>query len=352
MLASSAKRPTSIEEMIPPELSSRLDKLDVFSRRVFAGKLQGERRSKRRGQSVEFADHRAYVPGDDLRRIDWNVFARLDRFFIKIFQEEEDLALHIVLDASASMDAGSATGSRRPRAEGAADGEEAGIGPGASPGFNKLLFAQRVAMSLGYIGLVNNNRVAAWVFDSHSLRRLQPARGRRHVRRFGQFLLGSLQEQTLPRDPATPPAGAGGFNAAMKSIARARTGRGVMVVLSDFFFHEGYEEGLRHLGAGVAGGGFDTWCLQVLSPGELDPGLESAAGLIGDLRFMDAETGRAAEVTVTADLIRRYRAAVDQYVSTLRSVCASRGMQHMLVPSDTPVQILLLEYLRRRGLLR
>src|SRR5690606_9722395 len=130
VLASTSTRlPRSVDELISSHLCARLDRIDVLSRKVFAGKLQGERRSKRRGQSVEFADYRPYVAGDDLRRIDWNALARLDKFFIRIFLEEVDLSLHLVLDASASMDAGEP---------------------------NKLIAAQRIAMALGYIGLVNN----------------------------------------------------------------------------------------------------------------------------------------------------------------------------------------------------
>src|SRR5436190_2275097 len=96
-------RPKGLEDLIEPALMSRLSQLDVASRKIFAGKLKGERRSKKKGESVEFADHRGYVSGDDLRHIDWNLFARLDQLFLKLFLEEEDLSLHIVLDCSASQ---------------------------------------------------------------------------------------------------------------------------------------------------------------------------------------------------------------------------------------------------------
>lgn len=347
MLASTAKRPTSIDQLISPALSARLDRLDLLSRRVFAGRLHGERRSKRRGQSVEFADHRNYVPGDDLRRIDWNVFARLDKFFIKIFQEEEDLALHIVLDASASMDAGTTAG-------GAATGEG-----------NKLLFAQRLAMALGYIGLVNNNRLAVSVFDAKRLQRLPPMRGRRSIQRLGQFLLDSVATAGSAPPGATDagvtrPAtgveeslgGRGDFTSALKAIALSRTGKGVMVVLSDFLIHEGYEEGLRYLAGGA--GGYDTYCMQILSPGELDPGAPGATDgepILGDLRLTDVETGREAEVTITAELLKKYKEAVDRYTTDLKTFCTSRGMSYALIRSDTELETLLLEYLRKRGLL-
>src|SRR5580698_9752869 len=118
--------------LLDPSFMSRLDQLDILSRKLLAGKLKGERRSKRRGQSVEFADYRDYVVGDDLRFIDWNIYARLDRLFLKLFFEEEDLSLFILVDMSKSCDFGNP---------------------------NKALYIKKVAAALGYIGLVNYNRV-------------------------------------------------------------------------------------------------------------------------------------------------------------------------------------------------
>lgn len=318
---SSPGRAKSIEELIPSALASRLDRLDVLSRKVFAGKLQGERRSKQRGQSVEFEDYRLYVPGDDLRHIDWNVFARLDRFFIKIFLEEQDLGVHVALDASASMDAGTPS---------------------------KLGFAQRLAMALGYVALVNNNRVSASILTGESLLRLAPMRGRRNIERLGRFLIdGVAPRAEEERGPWGVVRGVD-FSGALRAIASARTGKGVMVLLSDVLIREGYEEGLRWL----AGGGYDTYLLQILSPGELDPSKEGEGVIVGDLRLVDAETGRPAEVTVTADMLKRYRQNVERYTALVRDYCASRGMAYALVPSDTDLPTLLLDYLRRRGLLR
>lgn len=324
MLASSGstRRPASIDELISPRLAAALDTLDVASRRVFPGKLQGERRSKARGRSVEFEDYRQYVPGDDLRHIDWNVFARLDRFFIKIFQEEQDLALHVVLDASASMDAGTPS---------------------------KLLTAQRVAMALAYLGLVNNNRVGLWVFGHRpGLARLGPIRGRTGVQQAGRFLLEQAAGRTGEDGPAPT------FTQALTNIAQSRSGRGVMVVLSDLLVPEGYQRGLSALLG--SGSGWDVTLLQTLSPGELDPLGERDGGggqvMLGDLRLTDAETGRVSEVTVTADLVKRYQTRLKAYQDGLRAFATARGMQHLVVRSDVDVAGLMLDELRRRGLFR
>ncbi len=380
MLASTTARPTSLDQLISAELCARLDRIDIISRKIFAGKLQGERRSKRRGQSVEFEDYRNYVAGDDLRHVDWNIFARLEKFFIKIFQEEEDLAVHVVLDATASMDAGSS------------------VAPGSPHSANKLTLAMRLAMSLAYVAIVNNDRVNLSVFNGTTLRRIGPLRGRRNVQRVGAFLLEYTQppgvsvvgasrsgegagtdidgssEADGSKSATLGVAGRGDFTSALRSIAASRTGKGVMVVLSDFLIPGGYQEGLRLLAGGGSGrggsgsGGYDTYCLQVLSPGELDPSLEGAAvpegwttrgkspptgrEFVGDMRLIDAETGRSTEVTVTADVIRKYKAAVEGYMNELKSFCTARDMSYGMVRSDADVESLLLDYLRRRGLLR
>lgn len=299
------KRPKGLEDLLDPELISRLNQIDIASRRVFAGKLKGERRSKKRGQSVEFADHRAYVVGDDLRHIDWNLYGRLDRLFLKLFLEEEDLSLHIIIDASASGDCGDPS---------------------------KFLFMQKAAAALGYIGLVNLNRVAFTAIGSAEggvVSSLRDLRGRRRLQEVVRWLC------TLE------PAGNTSFGEAAKRIAVSRRGRGVVVVLSDFFFKEGYDTGLRLL----LGHGYDLFAIQVLSPQELEPNVG------GDLRLKDVEDGDTAEVTISAPLVKKYKALLNAYCSRLHEFCVRRDAVHMTIRSDLPIETLVLDYLRRRGLL-
>lgn len=317
-----------------PALMAALDRVDLRSRKLFAGKMAGERRSKQRGRGVEFADYREYAPGDDLRFIDWNVFARLDRMFIKMFQEEQDLALHVALDASPSMDAGAPPG-------------------GPSAGTTKLLFAQRLAMALVYVGLVNRNRVSVSIFGAGPVRRFPETRGRHNVQRAARFII----EETRPTEAHT--GGVPDFNESLRSIASMRRGKGVMVLISDFLVREGYEAGLNALAAGLgreagAGDAFDTYCVQALSPGEIDPASEGSgaeSGVVGDVRLTDVETGEGREVTVSAALLRQYRANLERYLGALSSFCAARAMTHVVVRSDADVDDVLLNTLRRRGLL-
>ncbi|MFM9994652.1 MAG: DUF58 domain-containing protein [Phycisphaerales bacterium] len=329
-------RPESLEDLLDPALIARISRLDFTSRKIFAGKLRGERRSKKRGESVEFADHRPYVSGDDLRHIDWNIFGRLDRLFLKLFLEEEDLSLHIVLDASASGDCGEP---------------------------NKFLYMQRLAMALGYIGLVNLNRVTVSAVggggrDAETQRRrdgaenssgasslplsvspslvsaIRDLRGRRRTQDLARFMCGLA------------PGGVAPFTESCKRIALSRRGKGVMVVLSDFFHKEGYDTGLRLL----VGRGYDLFLIQTLSPQEVDP--TGPSGVAGDLRLKDVEDGDVAEVTISAPLLKRYKANLAAYNNQLREFCARREIGLLTIRTDTPIDTLILEYLRKRGVLR
>ncbi len=303
-------RPKGLEDLLNTELISRLEALDLRSRKVFFGKLRGERRSKKRGESVEFADHRPYVTGDDLRHIDWNIFGRLDKLFLKLFLEEEDLALHIVLDCSESSDCGDP---------------------------NKFLFMQKAAMALGYIGLVNLNRVTATAMGAAEggvLSSIRDLRGKRRVHELARWVC------------SLDPAGGFSFRQAAERVALSRRGKGVMVILSDFFFKEGFETGLKLL----VGGGYDVYCVQVLSPQEVDP--TGPGGLLGDLRLKDVEDGDLAEVTISAPLLKRYKANLAAYCDSLREFCARRDMNTLTVKSDTPIDTLVLDYLRKKGMVR
>lgn len=321
------------------DLAARLDRLDLLSRKMLAGKLPGERRSKRRGRSVEFDDFRNYVPGDDLRHIDWNVLARLDKLFIKIFREEEDLALHVIVDASASMNTGGNTG-----------------GNAGEP--NKLVYAHQLAMALAYVGVVKQNRVSVATFGGAgsgggALKQLAPLRGRSGARVVADFLLKSLSEASAVADLATREAP--DINKALRTFARTRRGKGIAVVISDFLMPSA-DAGLMAPGlnaiALTEAGGFDSYCLQVLAPSELDPRPLMKRGLIGDLRLTDVETGRASEVSISPALISKYRERVDRYIADVRQACRARGIGHFLVPTNTAIDELVVTSLRRGGMLR
>ena len=292
-----------LTDLLEPEFMSRLDSLDVLSRKILQGKLQGERRSKRRGQSVEFADHRPYVVGDDLRFVDWNIYGRLERLFLKLFLEEQDLTVHIVVDGSASMSLGEPS---------------------------KELFIKKLAAALGYVSLVNNNRVTMSFFADGIKGQLANMRGRNYLHQMAEFLL------------TTESDGSSDFDSSARSLAAGRIGTGVMVVLSDFLFKQGYDSGLRRL----IGRQYDLYVIQTLSAQELSP------DFAGDLKLIDIEDADAAEITVSAALSKYYKRNLTAYCNELKDFCTRRGVVYVLANSADSVESLVLNYLRRIRLLR
>jgi len=288
--------------ILDPAFMARLDQLDVMSRKMLAGKMKGERRSKRRGQSVEFADYRNYVIGDDLRFIDWNIYARLDRLFLKLFLEEEDLSLYILLDVSKSCDYGNP---------------------------NKAIYLKQVAAALGYVGLVNYNRVNISAMSDGIVAETGALRGRTRVAQMIDFV-SKLQ-----------PTGASHLSEACRRFALSHRQKGVCVVLSDFFDKGGYENGLRY----VAGGKYDLFCVQVLSPQEIEPDLQ------GDLKLKDLEDDDTAEVSITQPLIKQYKANLNAYCLALKDYLTRRGGTYLFSSTAVPFDTLVLNYLRERGLL-
>jgi uncharacterized protein (DUF58 family) len=292
-----------IKPLLDPDFLARLQRLEIVSKKIFVGKTKGERLSKRKGQSVEFADFRAYAVGDDLRFLDWNLFARLDRLFLRLFLEEEDLHVYLLIDNSLSMGFGDPT---------------------------KLHYAKQVAAALGFIGLANMDRVVVEAFNNKITQSSPPLRGRRSLWRLTSFLEG------------LDPAGPSDLTPALKAFSRKSSGKGVVVVLSDFMDKGGYEDGLRYLIAR----NMDVYVVQILSQEEIDP------PLTGDLKLTDAEDGDEAEVTVSAPLLKRYRDTLAAYRGRLHEFCTRRGVNYLFTSNQVSFDHLVLGYLRQRGLVR
>jgi uncharacterized protein (DUF58 family) len=294
---------TTNGDLLDPEFMARLDQLDIVSRKILAGKMRGERRTKRRGESVEFADYRNYVPGDDLRFLDWNIYARLDQLFLKLFLQEEDLVVTVLLDVSKSMDWGDPS---------------------------KALYAKRVAAALSYIGLINYDRVSVYGYADDLVCEMAGLRGRRLTHR----LLGFLQ--------SIEPGGPSHFNNVCKQFAIRCPNKGVLIILSDFFDKGGFEQGIRYL----LGRKYDIYAVQILSPDELEP------ELTGDLKLRDSEDDDLAEVTISRALVNRYKQNLQAYCQELREFCTRRGICYLFTKTDLPFDQLVLSYLRQRGLLK
>ena len=295
--------PSDVDPTVFDEAFLRqLERLLLLMKSPVRGGLKGGRRSVKRGQSVEFADYRDYTLGDDLRQLDWNVYARLERLFVKLFVEEEDVTATFLIDASASMDAGHPP---------------------------KLLFAKRAAAALGYIALASEDRVVISTLGGRVGRRQASLRGSGRVFR----LLSSLSGFGVA--PGTTD-----LLAAARHAAAQLTGRGVLVLVSDLLDRNA-GRAIREL----AGTSAELIVLHVLSPDELDPPLE------GDLRLVDSETGDGVDVTVDIATLDAYRARLSAWQADFAEICAKRRASYVPVPSDLPLTELVFAELRRRRVL-
>ena len=288
--------------LLTPELLRRLEQFQLLAARRAKSSAKGERRSRARGQSVEFADYRNYVAGDDFRYLDWNLFGRLDRLFLKLYEEERELPVSIYLDGSESMAFGT------PR---------------------KFDFARQVAAAIGYVALCGFDRVSLTVFpdvpaEAAVRGALRSVRGRRSALTYFQ----NLHQLTAQ--------GAADFNEALRRGALQARQAGVAVVLSDFLDPAGYAAGL---GALVARG-FQVSAVQILAPDEINP------TAFGDLRLVDSETGGKQEVTFGRYRLAAYQRTVQNFCQRLREFCKSRGIHCFMAPSDTSLEQLLLKQLR------
>jgi len=280
-----------------PEFLAQLERLTLASRRIFRGRVKGERKSPRRGHSVEFCDYRAYGVGDDLRYVDWNAYARLDRLHVKLFVDEEDLCLHLLVDASASMDFGRPT---------------------------KLDYATRLAAALGFVGLVGLERVGVGMLRERVAEGWPPARGRNQFPVLLDFLTG------------VKPAGATRLDEALASYAMRSRESGLAVIISDLLDPAGYEAGLRALMERR----FDIHLIHLLAPEEIAP------ELAGDFRLTDAETGEVRELSVDREALRDYRERLHGFLERAEGFCRAQEIGYHRVITDTPVEAFVLAQLK------
>ena len=296
---------------LSPELLRRLELLNVVARKTLSGLVRANRQSNRKGVSAEFVDHRAYVPGDDIRHVDWHLFGRLEELFLKLYREEENLHLTLLLDCSASMATG--TGERT-----------------RATGPSKLVQGALIAAALAYIGLSNMDCVNLVPFNDRLLPGRWRLRGRGQVHGLFDFLRG-LE---------------GGGETALEQATRAFVAReprrGVVVVISDFYDREGFQQSLKQLSYRK----HDVHAIQVVDPTEASPSLR------GDLRLVDSESGLERAVVVTDALKARYEEAFAALLEGTERFCARNEIGYAQAPTTLAFDALVLTILRRRGPVR
>jgi uncharacterized protein (DUF58 family) len=291
------------DELFGDDFQRKLDYLALVSKRVFAGRMRAERRTKKSGSGVEFADHRDYQPGDDFRYLDWNVYQRFERLLLRLYEEEEDLAIYLIIDASASMAYG--------------NGE-------------KLRYAKRLAAALAYVGLANLDRVSIVATNDHVMDRMPTTRGKARIFKVFRFLT-ELQ-----------PSGVTDLGDALKSFVAQNKRRGLAVLLSDLYDPDGFEKGINVLRYNK----FEPFVVHIVDKAEASPKLQ------GDVLLYDCETGDEREVTVTAKVLQKFAAAHHEYVDGVTRFCASRQVSHIEADISVPFDELILRVFRRGGFLR
>lgn len=285
----------------------KLEQLTLIADRVRVGAIKGERRSHNKGSSIEFADHRNYTRGDDLRRLDWNIFARLERPFVKLFEEEEDLTVQLLIDASSSMD-----------------------WPEGEDELNKFQYALRLAGALGYIGLASGDQLTVALIDDDNNRVWGPHRGRGNVMRMLQF---------LERSNAN---GLTELNSSLKRWSVRAHRPGLLFLLSDLFSPSGFEDGLKALQSR----GYEVGLIHLLSPDEIAPTVGD------DVKLIDVETNAETEISLDAATLGLYRSRLERWRSEIASTCAGRGIHYIPVSTDLRWDKLVLQTLRRKGVVR
>ena len=289
--------------LLTPELLRRLEQFQLLAARRAKSSARGERRSKARGQSVEFADHRNYSHGDDFRYIDWNIYGRMDKLLLRLFEEEEDLAIYLIVDASTSM--------------GFADAA-------------KLRYAKRVAAALAYVGLANLDRVSISSTTDRVMGRMPQTRGKARIFKVFRFL------------KELKPDGQTNLEDALKSFVAQNKKRGLVVLASDLYDPNGFERGINVLRYNK----FDPFVVHVVDKQEAKP------KLAGDVLLYDCETGDEREVTVTAKVLERFEHAYQEYLSEIERFCSSKQVPYIQADVSVPFDELILRVFRRGGFLR
>ncbi|MBI5366047.1 MAG: DUF58 domain-containing protein [Planctomycetes bacterium] len=284
------------------EFIRSLEYLSIVARKILSGQERADRESLRRGGSIEFADHRTYTPGDELKYLDWNVYARHGHLFIKEFSAEENVHVRVFLDASRSM--AGATGAK---------GD----------------FAKRLAAALAYVGLAHFDQISFFPFAATLGDGVRALRGKQRI------------FELLPFIEKIPYAGTTSLEAAFRTPVPKQRGRRVGLVISDLYDLEGYARGLRLLLAQ----GLELRVLHLVEEGDLDP------GRTGRLKLVDRETRRTREVLLTEPLAARYRLVLEAWLEEVESWCLASEIGYARVLTSLPLEKVVVELLRRKGVL-
>lgn len=289
--------------MLTPEFLTKLDQLRIQCQKPFRGRFRGDRRSLNRGTGVEFADYRLYQHGDDLRYLDWNIYARLEKLFIKLFQADEELPVSILIDTSQSMQFGEPT---------------------------KLHYAKHLAAALSYISLTNSDKVALYTLAERLTTALPSTYGKSQFARIQKALT------TVETDGTTNLTGS------LKHLATHQPQAGVVIVLSDFLDSAGYAEGINAL----LGRGFALTLIHIQCQEEIDP------PPTGEWRLEDAETGETKEITINDETITHYQNRQKEFCDNLQGYCTKQGVGYIRIRTNLDFESFIMHDMQRAGFIQ
>lgn len=291
------------DEQFDEKFLRKLEYLYIMSKKIASGAARAQRKTQIVGSGLEFADHRNYSPGDDMRNIDWKVYGRTNKLFLKLFEEEEDLYIYFLLDVSQSMTLGSPS---------------------------KWAYAKQVAAALGYIGLSNLDRVSIIPFSSKLDGRMAPTRGKAQIFKIFDFLSGV--------EPGKHTSLADAF----KTFVTQNKRRGIACVISDFYDPTGFEDGMNFLRYHK----FEPIVVHLYDERELYPDLN------GEMQLVDCETGEIREVTITPSILKRYIQVWEDFCMELDGYCSKRDILYFRVPIQEAFDDLVLRIFRAGGFLK
>lgn len=294
---------TKRDEQFDEKFLRRLDYLHIMSKKIAAGSARAKRKTRLVGSGIEFADHRNYSPGDDMRNIDWKVYGRTNKLFLKLFEEEEDLYIYFLVDVSHSMMLGDP---------------------------DKWSYAKRVTAALSYIGLSNLDRVSIIPFSSGLDGRLAPTRGKAQIFKIFDFLSGVVPSQHTSLADA------------FKTFVTQNKRKGVACVISDFYDPSGFEDGMNFLRYHK----FEPLVIHLYDERELYPDLN------GEMQLVDCETGEVREVMITPSILKRYRQIWDEFCTEIDDYCSKRDILYFRVPIQESFDDLILRVFRSGGFLK
>ena len=289
--------------MLSPEFLTKLDQLRIHCQKPFCGRFRGDRRSLNRGTGVEFADYRLYQHGDDLRYLDWNIYARFEKLFIKLFQADEELPVSILIDTSQSMQFGEPT---------------------------KLHYAKQLAAALGYISLANSDRVALYTLAERLTTALPST--------YGKSQFGRIQRALTPIEAS----GTTNLTECLTQLATHQPQAGVVIVLSDFLDSAGYTEGINAL----LGRGFALTLIHIQCQEEIEP------PPTGEWRLEDTETGETKEITINEETITHYQNRQKEFCEHLQSYCTKQGIGYIRIHTNVDYESVIGQDMQRAGFIQ